>query len=218
MGRLTSAELEAVRQAVVSAEGQTAGEIVPYVVGRSGGFEIVIWRGALTGAALMVGVLLLARIVATGWSTPALHSAYAPHLAGLLGAGFGLLSGRFVPAVYRMLAGARHLDRVVHERAVRAFLDEEVFDTRDRTGIVILVSLLERRIEVLGDAGINAAVDREEWADVVGIIREGLKAGRLADALVEGIARCGELLSAKGVERRSDDRNELTDTPRISGA
>jgi len=215
MTRFTPSDLEALREAVGAAEGRTSGEIVPFVVARSGGFETVLWRGGAAGALVAVALLLAVRALVAGWSMPWVHSAWAPHAVALAGAGLGLLLVRFVPAVFRRLAGGRHLDRVVHERAVRAFLDEQVFDTRDRTGIVILVSLLERRIEVLGDEGINAAVEADEWADVVGIVRDGLKRGSLTDALARAIRRCGELLEEKGVARRTDDENEISDEPRI---
>lgn len=216
MARFSPSDLDAVREAVSAAEGRTSGEIVPYIVDRSGAYERILWRGAALGAVIAVVLMLIGRLIVAGWSMPVLHSAYAPHAAALLGAGVGLLLIRYVPSVFRLVAGKRYLDHVVHQRAMRAFLEEQVFDTRDRTGIVILVSLLERRIEVLGDAGINAAVEKEEWADVVAIIRDGLKNGQPADALVKGIERCGEFLREHGVERRSDDSNELPDEPRIS--
>lgn len=215
MARFSPSDLEAVRQAVGAAEGRTSGEIVPYVVARSANHEAIAWRGAAAGALLFALGFWLVRTLVAGWSMPVLHSAWAPHIALFAGAAVGLVIARTSPPVFRLLAGGRYLDRVVHERAVRAFVDDEVFDTRDRTGIVLLVSLLERRIEVFGDAGINAAVQKDDWADVVGIVREGLRGGRPAEALVEAIGRCGELLREKGVTRREDDENEISDKPRI---
>ena len=106
--------------------------------------------------------------------------------------------------------------RRVHRRAALAFLDEEVFDTRDRTGILIFVSLFEHRIEVLGDTGINAKVQPEEWVEVVDLIREGILARDLAGGLVSGIERCGDLLNRRGVAVRPDDTDELHDGVRVS--
>ena len=39
--------------------------------------------------------------------------------------------------------------------AMAAFVEEEVFSTRDRTGILLFLSLFEHRVVVLGDSGIN---------------------------------------------------------------
>ena len=48
----SEADKERLRQAVVEAEGQTSGEIVPYIVPRSDSYEVAVWRGA-SGAALL---------------------------------------------------------------------------------------------------------------------------------------------------------------------
>ena len=94
-------------------------------------------------------------------------------------------------------------------------IEAAVFNTRERTGILLFISLLEHRIEVVGDAGINRKVTADEWTDVVMRIREGIKAGKLADGLVAAIEMCGELLERGGVEIRPDDVNELSDDVRL---
>ena len=96
-------------------------------------------------------------------------------------------------------------------------MEEEVFNTRDRTGILIFISLLEHRIEVVGDAGINAAVEPEEWAEVVDRIRDGFRSGRRVEGLVAAVDLCGRLLEKRGVELRADDVNELPDRLRLGG-
>jgi putative membrane protein len=98
---------------------------------------------------------------------------------------------------------------------MKAFVEEEVFATRDRTGILLFISLLEHRIEVLGDTGINEKVDTDEWVDVVLHIREGIRQGKLAEGLVEAIGMCGKLLERGGVTLREDDINELPDKVRL---
>ncbi|PSQ68554.1 MAG: hypothetical protein BRD26_08095, partial [Bacteroidetes bacterium QH_1_64_81] len=97
------------------------------------------------------------------------------------------------------------------------FVEEEVFDTRDRTGILLFVSLREHRIEVVGDTGINQQVEADDWAEVVTRIRRGIQNDNLTEGLVEAIERCGRLLEEKGVDIRPDDENELTDTVRTPG-
>ena len=122
----------------------------------------------------------------------------------------GLLAA-VAPAVKRLFAGTQSMMRAVHKRAMAAFVEKEVFSTRERTGILLFVSLFEHRIEVVGDTGISAKVSQSEWDSVVAAIRAGIKAGKLADGLVEGIFLCGELLHRSGVEIRPDDANELSD-------
>ncbi len=210
----TDAERERIRAAVAEAETRTAGEIVPYVVRRSGDYEVAAWRAASAGA-LLVGMLALAVAWGyDGWGWGWLYSAWALALAMTLGGVAGALLSLAGP-VRRALAGPALLDEQVHRRAAVAFVEEEVFDTRDRTGILLFVSLFEHRIEVVGDAGINAKVEPAEWEAVVGLVRDGIRRQSLADGLAEAIARCGDLLHRRGVEVRPDDTDELADDIRV---
>jgi len=98
-----------------------------------------------------------------------------------------------------------------NQRATAAFVDQEVFRTRDRTGILIFLSLLERRVVVLADAGINARVPQVEWDAIVALVVAGMRQGQPGPALATAIRRSGDLLAAHRFERRPDDRDELAD-------
>ena len=200
-------DLEAVRHAVAVAEGETSGEIVPFVVDASDAYEGASWKGAALGA---LGAALVAAVVhaAAGlWGVGALWIG----LPAAAGGALGFLFTAFVPAVKRSLVPPDVLTRRVRRRAAVAFLDEEVFSTEDRTGILLFLSLFERRVVVLGDSGINAKVGEEEWAAITNDIAAGIHDGRPGEALVEGIGACGRLLARRGVEIRPGDRNELRD-------
>lgn len=210
----TDAERERIRVAVAEAETRTAGEIVPYVVRRSGSYDVATWRLASL-VALGSGMLALGWAwLNDGWGWSWLYTAWALALVmtagGVAGAVLSLL-----PALRRLAAGPEALDETVHRRAALAFVEEEVFDTRDRTGILLFVSLFEHRIEVVGDAGINAKVEPHEWHEVVDLIRQGIRQHTLADGLVEAVQRCGDLLHRRGVEVRTDDTDELSDDVRV---
>jgi putative membrane protein len=210
----TDAELARIRAAVDEAETATAGEIVPYVVARSGGYEVALWRGAALGAVLASAVALVAGALNDGWGLGWLYAAEGALLVALTGALVGAAVA-LAPPVRRALAGTRRLDEHAARRAAQAFVEEEVFSTRDRTGILLFVSLLEHRILVLGDAGINAKVAPEEWAEVVVLVRDGIRRGALADGLAAAVTRCGELLHRRGVGIREDDTDELPDDVRV---
>lgn len=217
MKLITEAERERIREAVAAAEGRTAGEIVPYIVAQSGGYEVAIWRGASVAAVLALGLALLISSVYTGWGLGWLYTNWGTALAALVAGTLGALVTAYVPAAKRWVAGADRLSRTVHRRAMQAFVEEQIFKTRDRTGILLFISLFEHRIEVLGDEGINQKVTEDEWVDVVLRIRKGIKEGHLADGLVEAIEMCGHLLERQGVAIRPDDANELPDDIRIRG-
>ncbi len=213
----SDAERERIRDAVAQAERRTAGEIVPYVVRQSGDYDAATWRGA-SFVALLAGIAMLALAwLYQGWTWTWLYSAWAVGLAMASGGVLGALLSLIAP-VRRWLAGPASLDLQVHRRAAVAFVEEEVFDTRDRTGILIFVSLFEHRIEVVGDTGISAKVEAGEWVEVVALIREGIQRRTLADGLVQAVERCGDLLHRRGVEVRSDDTDELPDDVRVRDA
>ncbi|PSQ93954.1 MAG: hypothetical protein BRD30_00860 [Bacteroidetes bacterium QH_2_63_10] len=210
-------DLDRIQDAVSRAEEQTAGEIVPVVVPRSDDYEDVVWRGAGAAILLTLLVVLLTLRFYDGWGLGWLFAPWGVALS-VLGAGtVGALLARYVYPLQRLLAGGERLDETVHRRALQAFVEEEVFDTRDRTGILLFVSLREHRIEVVGDTGINQEVDPDDWAEVVTRIQRGIQNDNLTQGLVEAIEMCGKLLEQKGVDIRPDDENELTDTVRTPG-
>jgi len=207
-------DTERIQAAVQSAEERTSGEIVPVVVPQSDEYEAVLWRGAMGGALLGLLAALLTLRFYSGWGLGWLYQPWGI-VAVAVGAGaLGGAAARFVRPVRRWLAGADRLDDTVHARALQAFVEEEVFDTRDRIGILLYVSLMEHRIEVLGDTGINQKVEPDDWAEVVARIRQGIQNDNLTEGLVEAIGMCGRLLERRGVDVRPDDENELSDSVR----
>lgn len=204
-----------IREAVAQAEGRTSGEIVPYIVPQSASYDAAVWRGASLTAILALCVVMLILQLYQGWSLSWLYTSWSLAVLVLAAGTLGAVATAFVGPLKRLFAGNALLDREVHQRAMQAFVEEEVFSTRERTGILLFISLFEHRIEVVGDAGINQKVTADEWTDVVLRIREGIKAGHIADGLVAAIGMCGVLLERGGVEIRPDDINELSDDVRI---
>jgi len=204
----SEADLAAVRAAVREAEAGTSGEIVPFVVPASDLYVSAVWKCTALGA--LLGPLAALAVFRFGglWAT---HLSFWITLPAAAGAVVGHFLALLVPPVKRWLAGREMLTARVHQRATLAFLEEEVFRTRERTGILLFVSLFERRVVVLGDTGINQKVETAQWNEVVDLVVNGIAAGRTGAALVAGIRKCGELLTRFGVAIRPDDTNELSD-------
>jgi putative membrane protein len=108
------------------------------------------------------------------------------------------------------------MSRRVASRAEVAFLEAQVFATRERTGILIFISLFERGVVILGDEGINARVEQAEWDGMVAALTAGIRSGRPIEALEDAIRDCGELLASRRVERRADDVDELPNALRMA--
>lgn len=194
-------EKEAIRRAVAEAELLSSGEIVAMVVDHSDPYREAERLGAiLVAAALAVVLAVLLRHV-TIWSyIPLVILCYFPMLA---------LFRRF-PRLKLSFVGRGRQAQAVQERAIRAFYEKGLYRTREETGILIFVSLLERKVWILGDRGINAKIPPSSWRDLARELADGIGAGRTAEALCHVISACGNELS-RHFPRRAGDANELSD-------
>lgn len=208
----TPEDLERIRAAVQGAEGKTSGEIIPYFVDRCDEYEESEWRLGSLLALLVLGAVSAFHRYSDTWLPIDVAVLILAVVAALLA---GILLARFVPPIKRFFAGKALIERRVNARAAEAFLAEEVFTTRERTGILIFVSVLEHRVLVLGDSGINARVDKAEWQDIVDTITRSIGKRRAVEPLIDAIGKAGSLLERKGVRRRGDDTDELPDNLRI---
>jgi putative membrane protein len=200
------ADLEAVRAAVAEAERKTSGEIVSYFVEESDAYTGTLWKGTALGA--FTGPLIAEAIYFLGNFWGGLMPLWIA-LPAAAGGALGFLLTAYVPTVKRWVAGAEVLDLRTRQRAEIAFLEQEVFRTRDRTGILIFLSLFEHRVVVLSDSGINQKAVPGQWDGIVQTVVAGIRAGKPGEALVEAIRQCGALLETCGVAVQPDDRNEL---------
>lgn len=202
-----------IADAVKEAESRTSGEIVPFVVGQADSYPEAWLRGASLAGFLALFIFSVINL-GTDWWMPFGISEVA--LITIVAFGLGGLAGRYIPTLRRGLIPDVVEQQRVDERAALAFLDEEIFKTRERTGILIFLSLFERRVCILGDEGINKLVKKEEWDEIVHIIVQAMKSGAPADGMLEAIWKCGHLLERLGVEIRPDDTDELDNALRFS--
>ena len=107
------------------------------------------------------------------------------------------------------------MDEATKKKAESAFLEQEVFNTRHRTGIMIFISFFEREVIVMADRGISKVVDQKEWDKMVRGIVENIRKGKVTEGIEGAILRCGEILLEKGFVQSADDVNELSDDLRI---
>jgi putative membrane protein len=191
-------EQRRIEQAVIAAESKTAGEIVPIIAAFSARYTEIELLGVVCG--LFTGV-----IIEYFWSDPWASEYW--RLWPVVGALVGFLLAR-IPAAKRLLASSDRATEAVHSFALALFSEHGLHYTRDHTGILILVSLLEHRVEVLADRGINTKVESGTWQEIAHMLTQGLKSGHAADAFCKAIERCGEILAIH-FPRQPDDTNEL---------
>jgi len=221
----TDAEKEKIRIAVENVEASTSGEIATMVVDRSDSYREAEILGAVLTAgliALIIEVLLEYIIVTSslrGWSDISHQSAqiflhgisvwtYIP-MVFLLFFPSRYLYRKF-PTLKLPLVGRRRVEEAVRERAVRAFFEKELYRTREETGVLIFISILEHKVWILGDRGIDRKIPVTLWREFAHELSIGLHENRACETLCDIIGKMGREL-AQYFPRRADDANELSD-------
>ena len=211
--KFSDADLERIKTAVREAESKISGEIVPVIVARSGYYSIANYKGGLFGAAFaFLFVIVFDRFVPS-------MAVYDPLLIFVIVILVGILTAvaaHFSDTIKRMLIGQQHMDNATRQRAENAFLEEEVFNTRHRTGIMIFISFFEHEVIVMADRGISKVVDQKEWDKMVNKLTEDIRKGKIVEGLEAALKRCGEILLERGFHKEADDENELSDDLRIN--
>jgi putative membrane protein len=128
-----------------------------------------------------------------------------PILAGIV---VGALSIAFQP-LRRWLTPSSMVNRIVRHSAEATFFEKGVRHTRDRIGILVYVSLLERRVEVVADTGVVEAVPKRKWDQAVAKIQAAVSTGR-GEAVAQAMNAIGDVCEPV-LERSDDDINELPD-------
>ncbi|ADW17776.1 protein of unknown function DUF477 [Desulfobulbus propionicus DSM 2032] len=199
-------EQEQITQAVREMEGQTSGEIVPMVVSASHSYP----EAQLTGAVLLSLPLALIAAFATSsllwWRGEVLWLFLLFFLCFFAGA--RLLVRH--PVLLRLFLRDERTEEEVQRAALAHFYSEGLHQTRDATGVLIYISVLERRVWILGDQGINERLAPQTWQHCVDGLARGIREKRQAAALYTAIAEIGTLLRDH-FPPRTDDRNELGD-------
>ena len=107
-----------------------------------------------------------------------------------------------------------HLDDTIVDDVLdhAAFVFEELgmHRTQDRNGVLIFVSVAQRRAAVIGDIGIHEKLPHGFWNETLSVILEHFKTDRYCEGLCMGVERLGEQLRTH-FPRANADRNELSD-------
>ncbi|MCP5051702.1 MAG: TPM domain-containing protein [bacterium] len=208
-------ELEEIKTAVKEAESKTSGEIATAFIKESDDYAIYELIFAIFCGFFYFVVLMFFSNPIEETIRQMFWDYSSQHLLSFYGFSTFLVIGIFyllanLSFIDRLVVPKSVMKRKVNQRAVRHFMESGVYNTKDRTGILIFISSLEHRVELLADTGINEKIPQEKWDSIVGHIIEGVKTSRLVKHLTEAIGQCGELL-AEHYPIQSDDKNELDD-------
>ncbi len=77
-----------------------------------------------------------------------------------------------------------------------AFHEKGLNRTKEHTGVLFFISLLEHKVWVLADKGIHEKIGQETLNKFASKVSSGIREGRACDALCESIKEAGDLLAA----------------------
>lgn len=196
---LNERQLKNLENVILECEKKTAGEIRLIIARRS---------SAVGHVAPLIAAFLGFILVSLMW---ALHLPYSywtlgGSLLAIICVAYGVSHLDFVR---RWLTPKEDLASQVWNRAQREFYGAGMEQTRDRTGILLFLSLMERQAVVLADRGIAGKLPNETWVQVVQEALDGAKKGYWEPSLQAALEHCGKLL-AQHFPVRPGDHDELT--------
>lgn len=219
MTELSDADHEKISAAIAAAEANSNGEIVAVATPISDPYHDVGLHWALIP---LFAVLAWAawRPSALVWWYNFLFGGWAPDptLSQLLTLLMVLAALKFTVALLIMkwmplriaLTPASTKHRRVRRRAVSIFKAAAERRTAGRTGILIYLSMAERRAEIIGDEAITKVTTPETWGEAMASLLVEVKEGRVGDGIVAAVERVGSVL-AEHFPRSAGDVNEIPD-------
>ena len=195
---LTEREKQQIAAAIAAAEHKTQGEVVTVITRCSDDYRYIplLWAALL--ALLVPGILSAFENPLPG------DMAYLAQICTFLGAA---VLFNWLPLKMRLIPGKVKSLRA-HRLAREQFFTQNLHMTRERTGVLLFVSVGERYVEIIADQGINTVVAEEAWQSIVNGFTTRVRKRKVAEGFLTAIDACGELL-ADHFPATNDNRNEL---------
>ncbi len=209
---LTKEKLDEIAKAIVEAEKSTSAEIVCAVATESGRYDRA---ESIVGLVFGLVALCLTHVSVTGFtlqpgewlSTEGLHMGWQ---CALVVAGFvlGSLFASYVHPVRRFFTHDEEMGAETWRAASHVFSRSSAEGIASRAGVVVFLSLFERRVVVLAGKAANDALGEEGLRRIRDAALEPLKKGKVAEALVAAVAEVAQL-SAYALPPRENNPDEL---------
>jgi len=102
-----------------------------------------------------------------------------------------------------------HSEKSPLDRAQEVFFELNMNETQDRNGVLFYICVSDKKFAIIGDKGINDAVESDFWDGTKDTVIANFKEGNFKKGLVEGILKAGQRLKHY-FPYQSDDTNELS--------
>jgi putative membrane protein len=221
---LSSTDHRKIDQAVRAAEARTSGEIVCVLADEVSNYrEVPLAIAAAFALLVPLVALMLGHHPWIGWpgSSDWVGGQTDAINAGINGAlqGYGLfqvvlfalVAGVVAwPPLRRILTPGTLKQHRVHRAAMQQFLATGLHANSGRTGVVIFAAQKDRRVELLADDAIHAAVGDIAWNAAVKAVQDGMRRNDPTTGFIKAIEICGDALAAHFPANgpHADDRSD----------
>jgi len=204
---LAPAEAAAIDTLVARIEARTGVQIATAIVRRADAYTELPWKAFALGASFAGFALVAADAWNPQWVTS--YTALVHSTVILLTGASLTVAAMFAPPFARLLLRRNRARIEVRHYAESLFFRRGLFRTHERTAVLILVSLFERRIEILPDEGLNARVTAAAWDGVIARMTPHLRNERPFDALKEALEAVDAVLESRGFHAGPGASDEL---------
>lgn len=170
---LSENDKDLLEKLIARSEEQLRSQIVLATVIRSDSYAEIPWKAFALGASVSGLLALTGNLLFPGWIQGlAVLIAVVTMLA--IGASMALLT-ILLPAFARLFLNDSRAETETRQYAQSLFLSGELFLTKHRTGILLLISLFEKKVVIIPDAGICNHVTNVEIQRIITLMKAPLR-------------------------------------------
>ncbi len=202
---LTPAEQDRVSATVQLQEKQTSGEIIPLISSASHSYPASNIIGALI---FSIPLAIIATPYLASLVDLSQENMWVFLLVSLCSFPLVYQLVKYIPGLQRLFLLPKEIEERVQDAAISAFYSEKLYATKEQNGILIYISVLERKVWVLADHGINTKIDQSQWDEIVMALTAKIKTGSQCDAICTAVEKIGSILTVH-FPIQENDTNEL---------
>jgi putative membrane protein len=197
---ISNSDRAQIREMITEAEKKSNSEMVPMITVRSDTYPAAHFR-----CAIVISFLFSIGLYFSPFSI--INPIYFLwiQLPGLV-LGYYLAN---IPMITRLFITKQEIEYEVTQRAIEAFFEHNLHTTEKHNGVLIFISLLERKIKIITDVGVKQKVNQKVWDEIIYDFTEKVKKESFVEALKETILATSNVLENYFPRDNSAKKNEL---------
>jgi putative membrane protein len=202
MNEINKTYKQQIKELVTEIETKTECEIVPMIIKSSNRYIQANFLSAIIFSILLSIGLYLSPL---NFINPVYYI-----WIQIIGLVIGFMLGEF-PLIKRIFIAKRDIKYEVDLRASEAFLHYNLHLTEKHNGVLVFISLFERKIKIICDKTVKDQIDQKIWNEIIDEFIDESKHHTIKEALVVTLTHIGSLLENKFPNKDANQKNELSD-------